>query len=93
MNKFIFILVGLFAWSAFAQDLLSEPEPEREPAAIAPMATKRTYPGGADEEDLRVQSALPEARIATDARTIQREVYKSLYNQDLKDERPENEEE
>ena len=61
----------------------------REPAAAAPIvsANKRTYPGGLDEEDLQVQNHLPEASLRTDARYLQREVYKNLYNQELKDER------
>ncbi len=73
---------------AFAEDSLSEPEIEREPAAIAPAVNiKRNYPGGADEEDLQVQAAVPEAALQTDARSLQREVFKSLYNQELKDDR------
>lgn len=60
----------------------------RDPAAVPQALTaKRSYPGGADEEDLRVQTALPEAALKTDTRSVQREVYKALYNQELKDER------
>ena len=71
------------------EDFLSEPEPEREPSAVPANTVniKRNYPGGADEEDLQVQTAIPEAAQHTDARSLQREVYKSLYNQELKDER------
>ncbi|NJL72347.1 MAG: hypothetical protein HC888_12605 [Candidatus Competibacteraceae bacterium] len=61
---------------------------EREPSAVGVTASKkRTFPGGADEEDLRVQTNLPDAAIRTDARTLQRDVYRSLYNQELKDDR------
>jgi len=82
------ILSSLLAGTAAAEDFLSEPEPEREPAALAStFSNKRTYPGGADEEDLRVQAALPEAALRTDARSIQRDVYKALFNQELKDDR------
>jgi hypothetical protein len=78
----------LSAHMAMADDFLSEPEPEREPAAVSTgLAVKRNYPGGADEEDLQVQAAIPEAAQHTDARTLQREVYKALYNQELKDDR------
>ena len=88
MNKLILIL-GFFAFtsSAIAEDFLSEPEPERDIASVAPLTVKRTYPGGNDEEDLRVQSALPEASMRADTRGIQREIFKSLYNQELKEER------
>ncbi len=62
---------------------------DRDPAAIPPRPTKRGYLGGADEDDLRVQNQIPEALVRTDARTLQREVYKNLYNQELKDDRQE----
>ena len=75
----------LFGWFAVAEDIY---EVDRDPASlILPTSSaKRTYPGGADEEDLKVQTALPEAALRTDARGIQKEVYKTLYNQELKDE-------
>ena len=92
MQKIVKVLAGMLllfvSTGALAEDFLSEPEPEREPAAIAkPLNAKRAYPGGADEEDLQVQTALPEAALRTDARSLQRDVYKALYNQELKDER------
>lgn len=76
------ILVG---WFAAAEDIM---DMDRDPASlILPTSSaKRTYPGGADEEDLKVQTTLPEASLKTDARGIQKEVYKALYNQELKDE-------
>jgi hypothetical protein len=75
----------LFGWFAAAEDVL---EMDRDPASLVlpSNAAKRTYPGGADEDDLKVQNSLPEAALRTDARGIQKEVYKTLYNQDLKDE-------
>jgi hypothetical protein len=80
----ILILFGSFK-SAVADDLL---DMDRDPASlILPTnSAKRTYPGGADEEDLKVQTSLPEAALRTDTRGIQKEVYKALYNQELKDE-------
>lgn len=95
MSKWLLIL-SLWGGTAMAEDFLSEagagPEAEaveRDPAMMNPMPslTKRNYPGGADEEDLRVQANLPEAPLKTDARSLQREVYKALYNQELKDDR------
>jgi hypothetical protein len=79
-------ILALSGFSAWALDEGAEFEFERDPASI-PVSTKRTYPGGADEEDLTVQTQLPEATLKTDARGIQKEVYKSVYNQELKDER------
>jgi hypothetical protein len=84
MKAVVAVLV-LFGWfAAAAEDML---DVDRDPASlILPTnVAKRTYPGGADEEDLKVQPRLPEASLKTDARSIQKEVFKSLYNQELKD--------
>jgi hypothetical protein len=71
-------------------DEVTDVQDNRDPAAISSIsASKRTYPGGADEEDLQVQAHLPEAAMKTDFRSVQRGVYKTLYNQELKDERTE----
>ncbi len=89
------LFLGLLAianFSAFAEDI--KDDVDRDPAStmLAP-AGKRTYPGGGDEEDLQVQNRIPEAALKTDPRSLQREVYKGLYNQELKDERQETVEE
>lgn len=86
MKKLVFIL-GFISIAASAQDFLGEPERDRDPASIAPITVKRVYPGSQDEEALTVQSALPEARNTADTRGMQREIFKSLYNQELKEER------
>lgn len=83
----LLMTLGAYAW---AQEESSELL-DREPAGfgsytIAPAKVK-TYPGGADEEDLKVQSNAPDAPLTTDARTLQRDVYRDLYKQELKDER------
>ena len=82
------LALGLLASAAAAEDFLSEPEPEREPASVpSTLNVKRNYPGGADEEDLQVQTAIPEAAMHTDARSLQREVFRALFNKELKDDR------
>lgn len=79
-------------YSAIGQELIDTND--REPASVTPAsASKRTYVGGGDEEDLLVQARLPEASLKTDARTVQRGVFKTLYNQEMKEERQENVEE
>ncbi len=85
IKTLFFALVAITGIFASAEEL---PEMDRDPAnIILPTASvKRTYPGGADEEDLRVLTTLPEAALRTDARGIQKEVFKSLYNQELKEE-------
>lgn len=97
--KLLALFVFMLSLSAHAQEFLEEEdvveeyipaesyEAERGPASVAPISIQRPYPGGADEEDLRVQSSLPEAKLKVDARSVQREVFKQLYNQELKDER------
>lgn len=94
--KLKFLALGLcvaFSLPVFAEDELIDPN-DREPASVNPLnASKRTYPGGADEEDLLVQARLPEAGSKTDARSLQRGVFKNLYNQEMKEERAETVEE
>ena len=68
-------------------------EAPRDPSALVIPPRKRAYPGGADEEDLRVQPALADAEIKMDSRTLQRDVYKSVFNQELKEERHDDAEE
>ena len=94
--KSLLLILAVVAGPVWAQDYLeelteapveSEMDAGRDPSALPPLNTKRSYPGGADEEDLRVQTSLPEAGLKTDARSVQREVFKSLYNQELKDDR------
>ena len=80
-------------WVLAEEDFLDTP-PVREPSATsgapaAPAAavssSKRLYPGGNDEEDLQVQAHIPEATLKTDSRYLQREVYKTLFNEELKE--------
>lgn len=97
--KMWIVILSFLTFPAWAQDefLSEEPVPTgemgefdmgRDPAAVpSTLNAKRTYPGGADEEDLRVLPVLPEAALKADARSVQREVYKALYNQELKDDR------
>lgn len=82
MNRSIvlFTLFILFSLNAGA-DLTSP----TTPIAEIERARKRLYNGGRDEEDLKVLGALPEFIRRTDERVIQKDVYKSLFNQDLVD--------
>ncbi|MBX3021462.1 MAG: hypothetical protein KF799_07255 [Bdellovibrionales bacterium] len=80
-------LAACIASVAVAEDFAPVTEIDRDPAALVVPLKKRSYPGGGDEEDLRVQASLPEAALKTDSRTLQRDVYKQLYNQELKEDR------
>lgn len=53
--------------------------------AEGPRARDRQYAGGRDEEDLKVQNPLPDVVRRTDELSIQKEVYKTLFKQELKD--------
>ena len=55
------------------------------PAEEIEKARKRLYPGGRDEEEIKVLVALPEYSRKTDDKSIQKEIYKNLFNQELKD--------
>ncbi|MGE4133869.1 MAG: hypothetical protein AB7F86_19690 [Bdellovibrionales bacterium] len=77
---FVLLVMGLPAWAQEAEEL------SRDPASQFAPNPKRSYPGGADEEDLRILSSLPDAPIHTDARAIQKDIYKEVFKQDLKDE-------
>ena len=74
------LVLASFGNVSLAQDI------DRDPSALNPVPVKRLYPGGMDEESLRVQASIPDTIVKTDTRGIQKEVFKSLYNQELKDE-------
>ena len=86
------VLLGLavYAQQEAASDPLDEtpvqqPEPltdgSREPAAATVPATAKVL---SDSDELRVQTQLPEAKIQRDTKTVQKEVFKTIYNQELK---------
>jgi hypothetical protein len=91
----LFSVIGAFAWAqeemgseeapapasvASANDGMSEPvaESTRDPASESVPGRK------ANEEELRVRPSLPDAQVKKDTRSLQAEVYKSVYNKDLK---------
>lgn len=93
--KAFLVLLALLSGVAFAQT-----QQENEPGTIVggmdgseePVAETTTrepaqenIPGKpAKEDELRVLPQLPDAQLKRDARSIQREVYKSIYNRELK---------
>jgi hypothetical protein len=46
-------------------------------------ARKRLYPGGRDEEDLKVYESAVTAERKFNKRTVEKDVYKQLFNEDL----------
>lgn len=88
MNWLISLLILVSAISSYA----SEISPNLTPTAEIERSRKRLYPGGRDEEDLKVLASLPEAARKTDTKSIQKEVYKNLFDQELKDDEGESSE-
>ena len=93
MKSWVLLFSLIFSFGAMAAELDEEVgiDPE-QPTAAAPLK-KKDYPGGADEEDLQVQDRLPEAMAKTDSHSIQKDVYKALYNEEMKSQSPESPEE
>ncbi|MGE0764589.1 MAG: hypothetical protein AB7N80_15040 [Bdellovibrionales bacterium] len=80
------LLIFSFLSSAALASEIGEP---LIPLVEIEKARKRLYPGGRDEEDLKVLASLPESIRKTDERVIQKDVYKTLFNQELKNDAPE----
>lgn len=73
----VFILVGgfvLFGQKSGAQSMLSHQTSK---------GLARAYPGGADEEDLKVQAELKVPSLKTDRRSLQIEVLKTEFKKDV----------
>ncbi|MCB0411523.1 MAG: hypothetical protein KDD22_03300 [Bdellovibrionales bacterium] len=68
------ILVGSFY---SRKSMAGEMEPLID-SSISEKARKRLYPGGRDEEDLKVQAQLSEPALKYDRRTVREEVLRSL---------------
>lgn len=82
-----YLVVTLFmAWSMVV--IGAEPPTTQASPVEIERARKRLYPGGRDEEDLKVLAALPEASTRTGTRQIQKEVHKKLFDEELKDDEP-----
>ncbi len=79
MKKLFLLGLLLVNFAVSASEIIAPMTPLNEIERVR----KRLYPGGRDEEDLKVMAALPESSRKTDERAIQKEVYKSLFNQEL----------
>lgn len=82
--RFIFLFfVCSFAFSVLESPVLfaSEMEPAIE-ADIREKAQKRLYPGGRDEEDLKVMSRVPEPLVKVYKKSVQDQVLKAMTSQE-----------
>jgi hypothetical protein len=89
MKILIFILLSVLARFVWAQEEpAAEPAVENmsgEPAAEGMRDPASDIPGRkSTDEELRVRSQLPDAVAKKDTRSLQGEVYKQIYNRDLK---------
>src|SRR5580700_9396534 len=82
--KIIFVLL-LFEGAAFAADTVNTATTARAPAAVsnakatvnsATTPLSRNYPGGRDEDDLKVQEALVPPTVKTDRHQVEAKVLK-----------------
>ena len=77
-------LILLLSLNAFAQEEeMPVPLTEETRAPASEAAPRRS------EDDLKVQAALPEALVKRDTRSLQNEVYKTIYNRELKNDQRE----
>lgn len=76
-----FVTLGAPSWSEkdIETSILSE-----EDWKIQEKARKRLYPGGRDEDDLKIMSSATSAKRKLNRREIEKEVFKQLFNEDLK---------
>ena len=90
MKALLVLLLGAtlsLSFFARAQENVDSTDDSRKPAAATP--SRPQYPGSQDEDELKVQERLPEAKVKLNSYTVQRQVYKKLYNQEQKDDAPE----
>lgn len=84
------LLLSLFIlWSEVqAAEVPLQPQSSAE---MEMKARKRLYPGGCDEEELKVLENLPEASVKVSFRSIQKEVLGDLIKDDIQEATPESE--
>ena len=76
MRRFFVILVAGFLWTVMAH---SEGETDVAPAAASGGKKQRNYPGGRDEEDLRVQETPRSPTQVTDRTQMNKMVLRNYF--------------
>jgi DNA/RNA endonuclease G (NUC1) len=80
--KILCALILMTAWTALALD--AEPAPVDATQGSERAPAQESTPGHTNPDELKVQAQLPDAQQKKDARSLQNEVYKSIYNRELK---------
>lgn len=73
LRTFSCLLLTLIGFRAGAAEIGPQPD-----AATVERARKRLYPGGRDEEDLRVLNRVPEASLKSDRAAVREQVLRSM---------------
>ena len=74
----VFAFIGSYNPFVWALDL------DQSTQAFSERARTRSYPGGLDEEDLKVQEALPSPVLKVNEKSIHEQVYERLFEEDKK---------
>lgn len=69
--------------SALAEPAFDSSEFSEQELQIQERARKRLYPGGRDEEDIKVYEAAVMAERKLNRRLIEKDVYKQLFSEEL----------
>jgi hypothetical protein len=94
IRKLFLIAVVGFSFSSLAQEAMPAPVSDTSANPSGREPAQDSIPGRkANDEELRVAARLPEAQAKKDMRSIQLEVYKSLFNKELKPDQREDVEE
>lgn len=84
MKKILLVIAAAFSFSVFAQEEEAIPMPINDAQSNRDPAQDKVPGKHGSEDDLRVLPALPDAVVKKDPRSVQNEVYKTIYNRDLK---------
>ena len=74
LKNLIFVLISLFIVSAIGAQTMN---PD-----VAAKARKKNFPGGGDEDDLKVQESLPNPLLKVNKPEVQKEVFEAIKKQE-----------
>ena len=81
MKRLLIILISLVSVSFLSSASFAEGELSEEELSITERASKRMYPGGADESNLKVLSGVAEASPKVTRNQIEKDVYQRLFQE------------
>ena len=83
----LLVMIFLMSWEVPVQAELEVDSSimSAEDWKIQEKARKRLYDGGRDEDDIKIMASASSARRKLNRREIEKEVFKQLFNEDLKE--------